>query len=160
MDNNVQDALIFCGLVMGIKGVPFNTEILLVNNIPDSTLDIIYAVDKVNQTIKIPVSNVKNVSFVSKVRMQNTGKRVESHEMKSALLSAALFGGNPILQMAGTGAINSLFDDLSSNYDKVNFSAYYEMSVEAVVDGIEKEFVFNTDTNPEVFVNQVKGVLN
>ncbi len=160
MDNNVQDALIFCGLVMGIKGVPFNTEILLVNNIPDSTLDIIYAVDKVNQTIKIPVSNVKNVSFVSKVRMQNTGKRVESHEMKSALLSAALFGGNPILQMAGTGAINSIFDDLSSNYDKVNFSAYYEMSVEAVVDGIEKEFVFNTDTNPETFVNQVKGVLN
>ena len=160
MDNNVQDALIFCGLVMGIKGVPFNTEILLVNNIPDSTLDIIYAVDKVNQTIKIPVSNVKNVSFVSKVRMQNTGKRVESHEMKSALLSAALFGGNPILQMAGAGAINSIFDDLSSNYDKVNFSAYYEMSVEAVVDGIEKEFVFNTDTNPEAFVNQVKGILN
>lgn len=160
MDNNVQDALIFCGLVMGIKGVPFNTEILLVNNIPDSTLDIIYAVDKVNQTIKIPVSNVKNVSFVSKVRMQNTGKRVESHEMKSALLSAALFGGNPILQMAGAGAINSIFDDLSSNYDKVNFSAYYEMSVEAVVDGNEKEFVFNTDTNPEAFVNQVKGVLN
>lgn len=26
MDNNVQDALIFCGLVMGIKGVPFNTD--------------------------------------------------------------------------------------------------------------------------------------
>ena len=149
-----KDVLIFTKYVSGIKGLPFNTELLLVNNIPSNTVDLIYAIDGVNQTFSIQKDDIKDISCLTRVRMQDTPKKPESNEVKSMLLSAAIFGGNPLLQVAGAKGINSLFDTMSNNYDKVNFDKIFEIVIE--LNSSDRMFVFNSDENPEMFINKIK----
>lgn len=161
MESNLnKDNFIFASFVLGLKGIPLNTETLLVNNITDNSLDLIYAIDNNSQTIRIPISNIKSISYKTSMRMQNTSKKVQSNEMKGILLSAVVFGGNPLLQSVGNSAFNYLFDDLSNNYDKVNFNAYYVIDLETFINGQEVKFVLNTDYNPDVFIKQVNNIMS
>ena len=61
-NNFNENYLIFTNYVTGIKGMPLYTPILLVNNIPDNSLDIIYNLSNNkddNKTIKYPMSVIK-----------------------------------------------------------------------------------------------------
>ena len=157
MNNNInKDDFIFGNFVLGLKGIPYNTEVLLVNNFMENTLDLVYTIDNNNQTIKVPVSDIKSISNKTNVRMQSSPKKTESNETKSMLLSAVVFGGNPLLQLAGNSAFNTLFDGISNNYDKVNFNSYFEISIDTVIDGNDIKFIINTDTNPDIFIEQIK----
>ena len=149
------DSFIFVSYVMGIKGLPFNTFFLLVNNTIDGVFELIYAIDNNKQIMRIPFSDMKSISVRSKVVMQNVSKNVESNETKSMLLSFVIFKGNPLLQILGKDAFNSLFDTISSNYDKVKFDTVYEISIEAIINSEIKTIVFNSDTNPDKFVEIV-----
>ena len=154
--NNLnKDNFIFANFILGLKGVPINTEVLLVNNIQDNSLDLIYAINDNSQTIKLPIGNIKNISYKNCIRMQNVSRKVESNETKSRLLSAVVFGGNPILQLAGNSAFNSIFDEISNNYDKVNFNSYYEINIEALINNQEVKFIMSTDTYPNQFIKQI-----
>ncbi|MDO5569163.1 MAG: hypothetical protein Q4G04_03535 [bacterium] len=147
----------FASFVLGLKEIPLNTEVLLVNNVLDNSLDLIYFVDNNNRTIKFPTNIIKQISYKSDIRMQNISKKFESNEMKSMLLSAVTFGGTPLLQFAGAHVFNSFFDAVSNNYDKVDFNVYYEITIETLIDGQEIEYVLNTDSNPEEFIKQVSN---
>ena len=161
IENNLtKDNFIFASFVLGLKGIPYNTEALLVNNIPDNSLDLIYSIDNNNQTIKVPINNLKNISYKTSMRMQNISKKVESNETKSMLLSAVVFGGHPMLQLAGNSAFNSLFDGLSNNYDKINFNSYYEITIETFINGEEIKFILDTNSNPDIFIRQVNGAMS
>lgn len=160
LNNNVADSLdknnfLFANFILGLKEIPFNTEILLVNNITDNSLDLIYAVDNNSKTIQLPIEKVKNISYKTSMKMQNISKKTESNETKSMLLSAVVFGGNPMLQLAGNSVFNSIFDDISNNYEKVNFNSYYELVVEILIDGQEIKLTMNTDAYPDNFVKQL-----
>lgn len=162
LNNNVTDSLdknnfLFANFILGMKGIPFNTEVLLVNNVPDNSLDLIYAIDNNNQTIKLPIGTIRNISYKTSMQIQNISKKTESNETKSMLLSAVVFGGNPMLQLAGNSAFNSMFDEISNNYDKVNFNSYYEITIETLINGQEVKFIMNTKTYPNEFV---KPILN
>ena len=150
-----KDCFIFGNYMMGIKGLAYNTEMLLVNNIPDNTVDLIYAVEGKNQVVKINKNDIKDITSNTRVKIQNIGKKAENNETKSMLLSAALFGGNPILQMAGAGGFNSLFDSLSNNYNKVNLNTVFEITIE--LNGDNKMYVLNTEIDPEEFINKLKN---
>ena len=72
------------------------------------------------------------------------------------LLSAVVFGGNTMLQLAENSAFNSIFDEISNNYDKVKFNSYYEITIEMLINDQEIKFIMNTDTYPEEFIKQNK----
>ena len=153
-----ENKFIFTHFLTGIKGIHLNTMILLVNNIPDNSLDLIYSVnnsEKDSKTIKLPLNTITNISFDTKIKMQNINKKVEENETKSSLLSAVVFGGNPLLQLAGNSGFNSLFNSTSNNYNKVKYNAYYEISIKTLIDNQELEIVLTTETNPETFINEI-----
>lgn len=159
MDNNLnKDNFIFASFVFGLKGIPYNTETLLVNNITDNSLDLIYLINNNNQTIKVPINNIKNISYKTSMRMQNTPKKVEENETKSMLLSAVVFGGNPMLQFVGNSAFNTLFDGL--NYNKINLNTYYEITVEIFINNEEIKIVLDTNVNPDMFIRQVNTAMS
>ncbi len=155
-----EDNFIFANLILGVKGIPLYTETLLVNNIVDNSLDIIYAVENNKQAIKIPVNNVKSISCQTSTRIQNITKKTESNETKSMLLSAVVFGGHPLLQLAGNSAFNNFFDGVSSNYDKINLNTHYEITIEVIIDNQDSKFILNTSSNPEIFINQINEMIS
>ena len=148
-----KDCFVFTNYMMGIKGLAYNTDVLLVNNVVENTLDLIYAVDGNNQVVKINKNDIKDITCNPRVKMQNVSKKAENNETKSMLLSAVVFGGNPILQMAGAGGFNSLFDSLSNNYNKVNLNTVFEITIE-LNDG--RMYGLNSETDPVEFIEKIK----
>ena len=59
------------------------------------------------------------------------------------------------MQMLGAQEFNSLFDAVSNNYDKVKCDNYYEIMLETTLNNEDIKLVFNTDTNPEIFINKI-----
>ena len=150
-----KDNFIFANFVLGLKGIPYDTEALLINNIPDNTLDIIYVIDNNNQTIKIPINQIKSISSRNCMKAQSVNKKVEDNETRSRLISAAVFGGNPMLQLAGNAAFNTMLDGISNNYDKMNFNTSFEITIETTINNEETKFIFDTISKPEKFINQI-----
>ena len=149
---------LFTNFLTGLKGIALNTTILLINDNADKTINMVYKDinnENNNLNIKIPIVNIKDISYISRVKMQNTSKKIEENSTKSALLSAAMFGGSPLLQLAGTTGLNNLFNSLSNNYEKVNYNSYYEITINTVINNIETKLIFTTDNNPEEFINLV-----
>lgn len=163
VNNNVDKEIdknnfLFTNFLTGLKGIALNTTILLINDNTDKTINMVYKDinnENNNLSIKIPIVNIKDISYISRVKMQNTSKKIEENSTKSALLSAAMFGGSPLLQLAGTTGLNNLFNSLSNNYEKVNYNSYYEITINTVINNIETKLIFTTDNNPEEFINLV-----
>lgn len=156
----IENNILFTNFLRGIKGIPFDTEVLLVNNVPNHTLDLIYNLtnqEKDNQTINYSIANIKNISSTPKVRMENTAKEVKENRTKSILLSAALFGNSPLLMMAGAKGFNTIFDSLSNNYEKVNYNSYFEITIEVLNNNQPETLVFTTNINPDVFIKQINN---
>lgn len=154
-DINIDESnFIFTNIISGLKGIPLNTTILLVNDSTNNTLNLTYNLDG-NKMIKIPLTGIKNITFKTRVRMQNTTKEPTENDTKSTLLSAALFAGNPILQVAGQKGMTKLFDSMSDNYNKVDYNSYYEITLEANINGQDFKITLSSDTNPEVFISKI-----
>lgn len=155
-DNNLnENSFIFTNIISGLKGIPLNTTILLVNDAPKSSLNLTYNVDG-NKMIQFPITSIKNITYKSRVRMQQASKEIGESESKSTLLSLALFGGNPIMQMASQKGMTKIFDTISDNYNKVDYNSYYEITLEANINGQDFKILLTSDTNPEEFINQIK----
>ena len=153
-DNN----LIFANYISGIKTIPLNTVLLVVNDIPSNSITFTFELDG-KKLMRFPYDTIKNISYRSRVQMETSAKKPEETEVKSSLLSAAVFGGNPIMQLAGSKGINGLLSGLSNNYDKVDYSEYYEIVMEVVISDQALRIVLNTDTNPEEFINKIKDII-
>lgn len=145
----------FTKFVMGFKEIPYNTTVLLVNNTPSHTIDLIYSVGENTQTIQIPISSIKNISNTRKLRTSTAASKIEENETKSMLLSAVMFGGNSFLQLAGNSGFNSLFDSLSNNYDKVNVNVEYEIVIEYMTNNEIHKIVTISGTDPKTFISQI-----
>ncbi len=159
LENNLnldKNDFIFTNFVMGIKELPFNTVILLINDTLKNSINLNYSLDNVNKkTIELSKNTIKNITYTKKVKLTNVSKTTEDHQTKSMLLSVAMFGGHPIMQMLGAQEFNSLFDAVSNNYDKVKCDNYYEIMLETTLNNEDIKLVFNTDTNPEIFINKI-----
>lgn len=149
-----QNNFLFTNFLSGFKEIPYNTIILLVNDTKSSSLNLVYKLAE-EQTIQIPFSAINSVSCVNRVRVSKNSKKVEDHTIKSMLLSTAMFGGAPVLQVASFYGMNSLFDTMSNNYEKVNFNSYYEVIVETMVDNELKKIVFTCDIDPKQFIDKL-----
>ena len=152
------DDLIFGSFITGIKEIPYNTLILLVNDLPLNSINIIYntsGIENDNNTFVLPLSNIKNISFTPRVTMQNQPKKPENNETKSILLSAVVFGGNPLIQVLGNNMFNKMFNTMSNNYNKINFNEYFEINIDAVINGENTRLIINTDNSPETFIKQI-----
>ncbi len=153
--------VLYVNKVSGFIDVPFNTLMLLVNDHSNNNLTINYEVDGVSKTDIFSRSRIIDVTFNSRVQMENSKKEVVSNEMKSHLAAAALFGGNPLAQYLGGSAINSISNTMSNNYDKVNLNTYYEITLTYVSeDNVTQKMMFTTTDNPEKFINFLKTTIN
>lgn len=153
---DINNNFIFTNFITGIKEIPLNTLVLLINNTPNNSLDLTYNIDNTNnKTINLPLTAIKNISYKSRVTMQETTKRVEEHETKSILLSAAVFGGNPLMQLLGNNGFNFIFNSLSNNYNKVNFNTYHEITIELVINNQKIKLILTSDNNPEEFIKLI-----
>ena len=154
-----KDNLLFTRFITGIKGIGYNTIVLIVNNETNRTLDLVYNTTndaKNNQTIKIPFSNIIDISMDSKVGVQNNIHKTEENETKGLLLSAVLFSNNPVMLNLGSGAFSSFLDTMSNNYDKVDYNQYIELVIRVLINGEETKLIFNLDNNPKTFINNIK----
>lgn len=154
MEENIEGNVLFTNFISGVKGISLNTIMLLIDDTPNKSLNFMYNIDG-NKIMKFPIETIKNITFKSRVRMQKSDKPVEENETKSMLLSAAVFGGNPLMQFAGNSGFNSLFESLSNNYDKVDYDSYYEITIEATINNQDFRIVLTSDTNPEEFINKI-----
>ena len=108
LPNNLnKDNFIFFNFIVGIKEIPFNEIVLLVNNISDNTMDLIYKNNDISNTKKIDYKDIINISYSSKVRTSIKDKEVKENETKSLLLSTVMFGGSPIAHMLANSAFNT-----------------------------------------------------
>jgi len=154
MQNEVnENYFIFVEYVSGVKVIPLGTEILLVNNEPNKTIDLNYNIDG-PKVMKFPYDSIQNITFRSRVRMENANKKIQEHETKSLLISYALFGSTALIP--ATAVMNGLFENLSNNYDKVDYNEYYEIIIEATINNQPLRIMLNSDISPEVFINNIK----
>lgn len=155
-DNNLnENNFIFANIIFGFKDIPYNTIGLLVNNTPNNSMDLVYRVNDSNQTKNIPLTSIRNISYTDKIRTSTTNPALKENETKSILLSAIMFGGNPLLQLAGNSGFNSLFDSASNNHEKIKFNVEYEITVELTINNEEKKIVLISDNSPEKFIKQI-----
>ena len=154
--NDFDDSLfLFTNFVLGIKEIPFDSEVLITNNLEENTINLIYRINNSNQNFQIQKNKIKNVSCTSRARTAIKNKEVEDNETKSLLLSAAMFGGNPIVQTLGNDGFNMLFNTLSNNYDKVEFNVEYEIIIEYLMDNQLKRIVVVSKINPKKFLDNI-----
>lgn len=154
--NDFDDSLfLFTSFVLGIKEIPFDSEVLITNNLEENTINLIYRINNSNQNFQIQKNKIKNVSCTSRARTAIKNKEVGDNETKSLLLSAVMFGGNPIVQTLGNDGFNMLFNTLSNNYDKVEFNVEYEIIIEYLMDNQLKRIVVVSKMNPKKFLDNI-----
>ena len=154
--NDFDDSLfLFTSFVLGIKEIPFDSEVLITNNLEENTINLIYRINNSNQNFQIQKNKIKNISCTSRARTAIKNKKVEDNETKSLLLSAVMFGGNPIVQTLGNDGFNMLFNTLSNNYDKVEFNVEYEIIIEYLMDNQLKRIVVVSKMNPKKFLDNI-----
>lgn len=154
--NDFGDSLfLFTSFVLGVKEIPFDSEVLITNNLEENTINLIYRINNSNQNFQIQKNKIKNVSCTSRARTAIKNKEVEDNETKSLLLSAVMFGGNPIVQTLGNDGFNMLFNTLSNNYDKVEFNVEYEIIIEYLMDNQLKRIVVVSKMNPKKFLDNI-----
>ena len=151
------DNVLFTRYIGGIKDMPVNTDMLVVNNAPDEEIDLIYA-DKTSdlrRTLVIPKNTVKGVTVEAKVIMDRVKEQMEHNETKGALLSAANYGGESIVNMLGDKGCNHVIFNESINYDREKKNTYYEITIDTKVGGMDTIIVLSTGTNPKAFFELV-----
>lgn len=154
--NDFGDSLfLFTSFVLGVKEIPFDSEVLITNNLEENTINLIYRINNSNQNFQIQKNKIKNISCTSRARTAIKNKEVEDNETKSLLLSAVMFGGNPIVQTLGNDGFNMLFNTLSNNYDKVEFNVEYEIIIEYLMDNQLKRIVVVSKMNPKKFLDNI-----
>lgn len=154
--NDFDDSLfLFTNFVLGVKEIPFDSEVLITNNLEENTINLIYRINNSNQNFQIQKNKIKNISCTSRARTAIKNKEVEDNETKSLLLSAVMFGGNPIVQTLGNDGFNMLFNTLSNNYDKVEFNVEYEIIIEYLMDNQLKRIVVVSKMNPKKFLDNI-----
>lgn len=154
--NDFDDSLfLFTSFVLGIKEIPFDSEVLITNNLEENTINLIYRINNSNQNFQIQKNKIKNISCTPRARTAIKNKEVEDNETKSLLLSAVMFGGNPIVQTLGNDGFNMLFNTLSNNYDKVEFNIEYEIVIEYLMDNQLKRIVVVSKMNPKKFLDNI-----
>lgn len=147
---------LFTRFVFGFKEIPYDSDILLVNNKLNKSLDLVYSINGEKKTQEISFNNITKVSYTSKVRTSSNERKFTDNEIKGDLLSAVVFGGNPIAQLVGANGFNLLFDSVSNDYAKVMFNVEFEVKIEAVIENENKIIVFTSDINPDKFIKELE----
>lgn len=155
MDDINETNILFARLQRGIKGATYGTDILLVNDTPGKELEIIFSIEEKKYRQRIPYGNIRNISFQTKMRVRGEEHKVEEHQTNTTLLAAAMFGGNPMMQMLGQMGMKSLIDTQTGNYDKVKLDREFQIDIEYASGSEERKVVLISDNTPEEFITKV-----
>ena len=95
---NVNDFL-FTKFITGIRNIPYNTTILLVNNSLNESVDLVYQEGDQKIQKSIPKNTIHGITYTSKIRTSISERKIEDNSTKSALLSMVLFHDNALLEI-------------------------------------------------------------
>ena len=129
--NDINESnILFAKLQRGIKGATYGTDILLVNDTLGKILEVIFTIEDKKYRTNIPYGNIRSISFQTKMRVRGEEHNVEELQTNTTLLAAAMFGGNPMMQMLGQMGMKSLIDTQTGNYDKVKLDREFQIDIE------------------------------
>lgn len=164
-----ENNFLITSFVMGEKGIPYGTTMLLMVDPSECVLNIVYNLNmnkhtdmkEVNQedsvTLKIPFLSIKNINYVTRTKLSEKIKKVQDFSEESSFLSMALYATNPMMNVISFSFFNHLFDELSNNHDKVNVSSEYEISIDFELNGDVKSYIFSTIILPDNFISLIQG---
>ena len=155
-DANIsKENMLFGTLLLGVKGVPINTEVLLINDINNNSLNLVYYYDYDNQIINIPKDTITNITYNENIRTSTNGSGFISNDMKASLVTAFIVGSNPTL-VGAKGAIFDAVKEDADDYIDQSFKVYYDVSIETINSEESKKYVISTNNKPETFIKEIK----
>lgn len=164
-----ENNFLITSFVMGEKGIPYGTTMLLMADPSEHVLNIVYNLNMRNHmdlkevkqedsvTLKIPFLSIKNISYVTRTKLSEKIKKVQDFSEESSFLSMALYATSPVMNIISFNFFNHLFEELSNNYDKVNVSSEYEIYIDFELNGEEKNYIFSTIIHPDNFISLIQG---
>lgn len=153
---NVEENILFTNYVSGIKDMHYNTDIILVNDIINKAVNLVYG-KGTNQIFIFPYNCLNNITYTSRVRMSTSIPKSNEYETRNALLSAVVFGGNPIMQILGNKAFNYLSSSLTNNYSKVNYNTYYEIVIPINTTNGLINIKLTSDIDPKNIIDKINN---
>lgn len=151
-----KDNVAIARYVTGIKGIPVNSIVLVINNKENKTLDIIYKEQEDKTAITLPLTTINRITYNSRVIVGKANPVIKENENVSELLSAAFFGTNPILFNLSNAGLDGLFNAISNDYEKMQYNTYYEIVINTTINGELKNVVLNCDIDPKVFIDKIE----
>ncbi len=151
--------ILYVTKLSGLKGVPFNTFILLVNDHSKNNLTINYEMDGEIKVDTISRSKITNISFNMRVQFDNN-KDDYTEEHKNNLAKGATFNGFPLLQVLGANTSNYAITP-EVEQASIDLNNYYEITLTYLNEENESQrILFGTEDNPEKFINFLKTNIN
>ena len=151
-----KDYFLFAKFIIGLKGIPYSTEALLVNNVPNNSLDILYSINSAKKVIKLPKNCIKDISFNPEINMQTNSNLLNSNELKKDLLFSSKFGSDCLGQLISNEMINIIILDAEGIHDKYNVNVCYRINIDITYDNHEVKFILNSNNTPESFIKKIK----
>lgn len=152
--------ILYVNKLSGLKGVPFNTFILLVNDHSKNNLTINYEVEGEFKTETISRTKIKEVGYVSRVQMDAKVEAV-SEELKNKLAANALFGDHPLNKVLGANVVNYNVVHTIENKEVKGLNTNYEITITYINEEDESQrLMFGTSEDPEKFINFLKSNIN
>ncbi|MDD6224310.1 MAG: hypothetical protein PUB18_04845 [bacterium] len=147
------DSFHICNMILGIKDIPFHSVVLLKHDSDRNVLSLEYSKEKKIMMIKIPVSNIQELSFKSDISISYVQQEKNSADIEAAneLLVYSLIGTG-IPGILGANLVNSLVTD----YQKPDLTVSYLITVKCLYQTELIEIKLTTKKKPEAFISRIK----
>ena len=145
---------LFTKKIVGLQTIPYETIVLLVNDIENKSLNLLYSTDDTNKIIKLSKDTISNITYSGNVKIQNKPKKPDEEKISLSLLNAVTYKGTPLKQLTGDEGYNYLFNTLYKNEEKNSANIYYEIKITALISGVETKILLSSEKNPDGFVKE------
>ena len=150
---------LFTKKIIGLQTIPYETIVLLVNDIENKSLNLLYSTDDTNKIIKLSKDTISNITYSGNVKIQNKPKKPDEEKISLSLLNAVTYKGTSLKQLTGENGYNYLFNTLFKTDEKNSSNIYYEVKITALISGVETKILLSSEKNPDNFVKEFNNNL-
>lgn len=149
---NEKENSIFTKKILGFKEIPYEALTVLSNDKNSKMLMLSYTINNEVKSITLPYKQIKDINYIVSTRLSEVSPKTNDSFAANALLSAVLFGGNPIIASGALAYLNS--DDTSQ---KTKFTTSFDIKITIIPTNETSEIILTTLVNPERFINEIKN---
>lgn len=146
--------VLFTNKISGLKGVAFDTRMLLVNDHPVNNLVIYYEFENNVKKEVISRSNIQEITLNTRIQVDGVKHAdVDYSSIDNNLISQAEFGGQPLSQF-----LSNREEKTEEIVDKMTLNSYYELTIVFINEENENQkIMFRIDKNSDKFINFLKN---